>query len=75
MSILFQILIAVAVLLRKVQNIIFLCPLYTEAKDRLVQSLNLVIDIDIDFQLLTSGFQNFDNETNRSIILSVLRFL
>ena len=77
MLILFQILTAVAEPLRKVQNTTFLnaLALYTEARDRLFQSLNLGIDININFQLLTSGSQHFDNETNRSILLSVLRFL
>ena len=76
MLILFQILTAVVELLRKVQNTTFFeCPLYTEARDRLFQSLNLGIDININFQLLTSGSQDFDNETNRSIPVSVLRFL
>ena len=57
------------------EHYFFECPLYTEARDRLFQSLNLGIDININFQLLTSGSQHFDNETNRSILLSVLRFL
>ena len=57
------------------EHYFFECPLYTEARDRLFQSLNLGTDININFQLLTLGCQHFDNETNRSILLSVLRFL
>ena len=61
--------------LESAEHYFFECPLYTEARDRLFQSLNLGTDININFQLLTIGCQHFDNETNRSILLSVLRFL
>ena len=76
MSILFQIPIAIAEPLWKVQNTTILNALFTLKQGiDYFKGLNLGTDININFQLLTLGSQHFDNETNKSILLSVLRFL
>ena len=37
--------------------------------------LNFGIAFNLDFKMLTSGSPDFDNETNKFIMLSVLRFI
>ena len=50
-------------------------PQYMETGNRLLQSIKFGIAFNLDFTLLTSGSPNFDNETNKFIMLSVLRFI
>ena len=46
-----------------------------EARNRMLQSLNFGIAFNLDFKMLTSGSPDFDNETNKFIMLLVLRFI
>ena len=61
--------------LENTEHYFFECPQYMEARNRLLQSLNFGFAFNLDFKMLTSGSPDFDNETNKFIMLSVLRFI